>query len=253
MKTLKIEYNIIGTIPLVWKRELPECWDDLTPRQLLAISEMFCYNYKDYQFISKLCRIPPFIAKRIHPFITFQLLEELSFMHEFAPRNAIIIKQMGDGAAPNPRLEGFDFGQFIFTDTYFQDFSENNNDEHLHKFLAALYKPEGKKFNEKTIKQRVKHFQNVSRHKKQAVIINYGLIREWLQDVYPLVFPRPVQKEEERKNKLPKARTTGAWLKVFEAMVGDDIVNAEKYARLPVHTAFRFISKKIKEQRNGKR
>lgn len=256
MKTLTLEYNVMGFVPLVFKRELPECWDDLTPRQLLAVSQMFCYNHPDYRFISKLCRIPAVITKKIHPFITFQLLEELSFMHDLSPRNTIIIKQMGDGHAPQSRLEGTDFGQFIFIDTYFQDFSETNNDEHLHKFLAALYTPAGKRFSEKTIKHRTRHFEKVSRHEKQAAIINYGLIREWLQDAYPLIFPRPPKHDDEQKKQTqpkPKARSTGNWLKVFEAMVADDVVNAEKYARLPVHTALRFISKKIKEQRNGKR
>ena len=41
------------------------------------------------------------------------------------------------------------------------------------------------------------------------------------------------------------------WVKIFDNLVSDDLVNADKYAAMPVHTVFRYITRKIKE--NAKR
>jgi hypothetical protein len=49
-----------------------------------------------------------------------------------------------------------------------------------------------------------------------------------------------------------QSRSQGSnWVKVYESLVGDDIVNQDKYSALPVHTVFRYLTTKLKE--NGRR
>ena len=92
----------------------------------------------------------------------------------------------------------------------------------------------------------------------EAIAINYGLVREWLSDAYPLIF---IKNEEKNQNpessiKYPESSPDSyrgqnpahnSWIKIFESLIGDDIVNHDKYAALPIHNVLRFMSEKIKQ------
>ena len=56
--------------------------------------------------------------------------------------------------------------------------------------------------------------------------------------------PNPDEKKDEKKKE--NTKNTG-WIKVFDSIVGDDIINSERYATMPVHNVFRYITRKIKE------
>ena len=90
---------------------------------------------------------------------------------------------------------------------------------------------------------------------QEAVVINYKLMQKWLTDLYPLIFGREDTKsmkdedhsDPQAKNKNKIQRDPMGWVKVYDALVGDDIVNQERYAGLPLHSVLRYITKQIKE------
>jgi hypothetical protein len=76
-------------------------------------------------------------------------------------------------------------------------------------------------------------------------------VREWLSDVYPLIFIK--SDNDEIGKKLKKRQPVNSWIKIFENLVGDDIVNHDNYANMPIHNIFRFMTAKIKENMKRKR
>ena len=71
---------------------------------------------------------------------------------------------------------------------------------------------------------------------------NWGLVQLWLQKAYPLLFPEG----DEAKPRVTH-RKRSPWIAIFEDLVGDDIVNGDKYAMLPIHTVLKHLTKKIKQ------
>jgi len=57
-------------------------------------------------------------------------------------------------------------------------------------------------------------------------------------------------KEDSEKEDVKKVKQSG-WLKLFESLVGEDLINRDRYAELPVNTVFRHLTTKYKE--NAKR
>ena len=250
-----LEYKLFNFIPLTFKREIPQEWSQLTSKQMEFAAKVFYAKITDAKLVQVLLRIPGFVAKKLHPFHIFSLVEHLDFLYEFKARDSFAIPEMGDGVAPQPRLKGVTFGHFIYIDSYFQQYSEHYVPLIMDKFLAALYLPKGQKFDENDIDRRAKIMAKESYYKKQAVLINYRLFREWLHIRYHLVFPKKEEsktqgKEPKKKLSNPKA-ALGSWVKIFDALVGDDIANSHKYENMPLHQALRYIQDNIKK--NAKR
>jgi hypothetical protein len=141
------------------------------------------------------------------------------------------------------------FGQFIFVESYFSSYQTDKNPGDLHKFVASLYLPELHGFDENKIPEDALSFSKVKPEILDAIVINYVLVKEWLGLAYPLVFEREDDTETAKPKKLNKSNNDSGWIKVFESIVGDDIINQDKYALLPVHTVLRWMTNKIKENR----
>lgn len=248
MKSLTITYRLFGFIPLRFRRTIPEQWEDLTHQQLMAIGNMYVEKMNnDARMAAMIYSLPWFVAKNLADLHLYKLLAHLDFLADFKPHYAFIIKDINGNHPPRPRLENMPFGQFIFADTYFINYANEKDPMMLAKMIATLYTPPGP-FNEATIKTRAKQMQQLPQSTQQAVLVNYRLIKEWLAQAYPLVFVKPHEPEcEIKKIEKNPPRNTSDWLKVFDNLVGDDLVNADKYASMPVHTVFRFITRKIKE------
>lgn len=249
MQQLTISYRLFGFIPLRFRRTIPERWEDLTHKQLSAIGSMYLEHVgNNARMAALIYTLPLFVAKKLSDFHLYKLLARLSFLSDFKPHSSFFIKKLKGYSSPRPRLENMSFGQFIFADTYFINYANTKDPILLAKMIAALYAPPGKPFCEGDIKERAKQMQTLPMATQQAVFINYRLIKEWLTQAYPLVFVKPYEPDEDTKKVEKKStQNTGDWLKVFDNIVGDDIVNTDKYAIMPAHTVFRFITRKIKE------
>jgi hypothetical protein len=72
------------------------------------------------------------------------------------------------------------------------------------------------------------------------------LILVWLQKCYPLIFQEKAETSQDlsSSDKQPKQ---SQWLKIFESLVGDDLINRDRYAELSVHAVLRYLTNKYKE------
>lgn len=248
VKDVKVEYKLFGLIPFRWKRTIPEQWNEVTPEQLVTLAKLYLNEIDDGQMIASFYRIPKWIALRMPPFYQFLLTHELDFIADFKPCNRFMIKKFAGLNAPRPRLEGMTFGQFIFVDTYFEEYATDANPVSLHKFIASLYTQPKKPFSDKQIIRQSGLIARQDATEMQAIVINYRLIREWLMEAYPVIFSKGKEKEGTKE---PVKRNKQGWLDVLDSLVDDDIVNFDKYAKMPLHNVLRYMSKKIKK--NAKR
>lgn len=78
----------------------------------------------DFMLVEIIYNIPRWIMKKLTPYHIFMLIDKVGFVGQAKQSNRFMITKMADGVAPNPKLEGMPFGQFIFTDTYFSNWVE---------------------------------------------------------------------------------------------------------------------------------
>jgi len=145
-------------------------------------------------------------------------------------------------------LKGVTFGQFIFADTYFANYQQSGDETDLNKFIASLYLGKNEKFDERLIQERFESVGKLKINIRQAIVLNYQLIHEWLTLAYPLIF----QKREEiiideSSDRASPVSEAAPWIKVFQNFVGDDIIHDEVWAAKPVNTIFAYMTRKYKE------
>lgn len=246
MKDIKITYKWLGLVNFSFSRTAPESWNEVSPKQLIAIAKSYMGEEQDNTFVANMLNIPKYITRRLDPFYVFKIIEAFDFISDFKPRDSLVFKRLNCGQAPKHRLSDLSFGRFVFIDTYFYDYAMDESDDSLNKFIACLYWPAKTQFSENLIPQRAAKVAKMDKTFKQAIAINYRLVKDWLGAAYPLVFVSGNEKANS-----PERKKDSPLLKVFDAIVGDDIVNSDKYARMPLHEVLRYITKKIKE--NAKR
>ncbi len=229
-------------IPFTLKAEIPVCWNDVSAKQLIAISRLYNDEITDNELISILCDIPKRIVNKLTTYERYKLANVFSFVTDFKPFHSFIIKDIYGCHPPRPKLEGMSWEQFMFVDTYYNNWAENGLQTDLDKFFVCLYQQKGEAFDSSKIDQYMVDNFYTDNELKIAVSINYRLVKEWLTDSYPLVLQRPTETDTQES----KGKNKG-WLPVFESIVGDDIVNQDKYAKLTVHTVFKYLTRKIKE------
>jgi hypothetical protein len=153
-----------------------------------------------------------------------------------------VIKKILYFKAPANQLKNITFGAFIFGDTYYQNYISGKKED-LNRFIACFYYNKSG-FKEKDIELNARIISLADISVREAIAINYALIREWLAKAYPFVF----QKAESGKK---QEKSTG-WVGVFDAIVGDDIANQEKYEEKPLSSILRYLNRKTKEYcKNG--
>ena len=146
---------------------------------------------------------------------------------------------LGTLYAPRPKLADMTFLQFIYVDSFYMQYAETAKPDILRDFIAHLYTP-GTGYDKKSADQAVPKLKKADLQIFEAIALNYGLVRKWIADRYPLIFP--AQKQSFGKK-------SGSWAEIFDDIVGDDLKDQDKYAEIPINSVFRFITRKIKESR----
>jgi hypothetical protein len=267
MLEIQVRYRPISWVPFTRKANcnVPQNWGDVTQKQLNAIACLYKSTISDIGFMKAMSGLNKRMLSRLSDFEHFKLMEILEFIGEPKPHHEFIIRQLKlqwlwslslskcskPGLylyAPGGKLKGVTFGQFIFTDTYFSNFQQSTDETDLNKFIASLYTGKNETFDERLIQERFESIGKLELNIRQAIVLNYQLIHEWLALAYPLIF----QKREEMTNKDSPDRarpfTDGSpWIKVFQNFVGDDIIHDEVWAAKPVNTIFAYMTRKYKE------
>jgi len=231
---------------------VPTSWDELTEKQLVEISRNVNGREIDFHFLSVLTSISVRFLKKLSPFQLLKLSREINFIGNASTYHSKFIIRRLKGTklyAPKPKLAGMTFVQFIFADSYYNDWLAAQDETALNNFVATLYLCPGEKFDNEIIPIRVSTIVNVDIDVRKSIAINYGLILMWIQSAYPLVFstssvaPSSVAPSPDR----PIAPSHSAWLKLFDSLVGDDLINRDRYAKLPIHTILTYLTTKYKE------
>lgn len=239
MQNIKIETKWLWFIPVKINRDFPASWSEVSPRELIAISHLYSGEIADWRFVSIFFRLPPIVARWLDGFHIYKIIDSVEFIQDYTPMDVFIIPKTEHGVAPKPKLGDLSFGRFMFVDTYFNDYASDEKEEALNKFVATLYWPANLKFDENKIPALALKAARLKPETKQAIAINYRLVKDWLTYTYPLVFTKSVNPASVKKE--------SSWLKIFDSIVNDDIINSDKYAEKPLHEILRFITRKIKE------
>ena len=248
MIDIAIEYPI-----LFFKRtatgKAPSTWAELTEQQFIAISRTVNGMEPDFHFLSILTGIDQNLLKKLSPFDLFKLSEAIDFIGRAGNSySAFLIPKIPgtDFVAPKHKLAGLSFGQFIYTESYYNDWLSGKDETALNKFIASLYLNPNEKFKSELIGNKAEKIKSVKMDIRQAIAFNYGLIMIWLQKCYPLIFQdksgtntEPIQAKERSRS--------SSWLKTFESLIGDDIINQDRYAELSIHVVLRYLTNKYKE------
>ena len=230
------------------KGSAPTSWEDLTERQFIAISRTVDGLEPDFRFMSILTGIKESLLKKLPPFSLLKLTEGIEFIGKAGNvYSRFVVRELPgtDFIAPKPKLDSLSFGQFIFADAYYSDWMIGKDIKQLNNLVATLYLLPGEKFDSDTIAERVWTICNIDLDIRKAVAFNYGLILTWLQGCYPLIFREPDHNVDTGLK--PVSTSRSGWLTLFESMVGDDLINRERYAELPIHTVLRHLTTKYKE------
>jgi hypothetical protein len=183
------------------------------------------------------------IAARLDSYQRYSILKGLKYISEPEPIGNFIIKSIGGLKAPGDKLEGVVFGAFIFAESYFDSYQRGKKSD-LDKFIACYYTTDGK-FNQKEIEKNALMIEaTIPFSTREAIAINYALVREWLSKCYPNIFVKAEAGEKQKGLR--------GWVQVFDKLVENDLANEDKYAQLPVHTVLRYINNRTKEYyKNG--
>ncbi|MGV8828253.1 MAG: hypothetical protein ACWA6U_08015 [Breznakibacter sp.] len=226
----------------------PDQWEELTAEQLVALVQLMNGTVDEESLMSLMLGLPKRVVRRLDPFQRYKLGELLDFLSSRAPINRFILKFANGLEAPADGLDDVGFGEFIHIDTFYMDYLESQKPEHRLKLVSCLYvmHKDGKRpdFTGRIDTLRSRHISDIE---QEAIVLNYGLIRTWLSKAYPEVFPEPKEGSENKRAKL------NGWLEVFDSLVGDDIVNAERYALKPCMEILRYMNRKIKENRKKRK
>ncbi len=249
MKLIELQYKTFGISRKI-SASLPGCWGEISTQQLMLIARNYSAIMDEAEMLAGFLGIKKRTASMLDAYQRFCIARELDFLDNYKPHYAFVVCKLNGLTCPRPRLEGMSFGQFMFVDTYYEIAITSEDPGQLNKFIACLYLPEGKPFSEQLIKYRADYVKLFFKpEEKTAISLNYRLVKEWICERYPLLFRKPPVAEPVEAG---RSRNQGSnWVKVYESLVGDDIVNQDKYSALPVHTVFRYLTNKLKE--NGRR
>lgn len=231
----------------------PERFEELSERQLVALAGVRKGVISEERFLAVMSGIRVRLIKRLDLFQQFKVAELLETFREPKAFHDFQLKKIWCKdqvlLAPKTKLKGVTFGQFIFADTYFSNYNDTKDKEDLYRFVASVYLPAGMVFNEKLIDTGVELVRRMAPETVEAVYLNYLHVREWLALAYPLIFIKPTQLPE---GGIKEKKDSMGWIKIFEGLVGDDIVNEDRYADLPMHNVFRYMTGRIKENMKKK-
>lgn len=252
MQPIKIEYPH-PFFP--WKQtaktgSFPESMEEITRLQFIAVLNYSAMEINETTLLKTMTGISRRAIKKLGDFQRYKLIELLSFVAETKGFNRFLVPVLkthkGKLYSPKPRLKGLTFEQFIFADAWFSDYAETKEPESLAKFVAALYIPKNKPFTESMIDDHFPAIQKLNAALLNSVFVNFGFLRDWLSDAYPLVFSKSDEQGQKKKTQHATAQSNG-WIKIFETIVGDDIIHSDKYAQTPIHNILRFLTERIKQ------
>lgn len=248
MKHIKITHN-----KKVYECDIPTEWDELDGDGLKLAAMMWGGGLPRDRLLSDFYKVPMAVVHDLDSYLVYCLSELTNWMRRLDDTvdNFKIGELPNTGYfAPGAHLAGCTLEQFMMADTYFQRYAIKQDAGYLTMFVASIYHARRKRDDDMDVKLKV--VEQVDERVKQAVFLNYILIRRWLSRCYSYLFPSQADDDDDkpRKTKL-KAQATD-WLAIFDAFMGDDVAFIERYKRMSALDAFRLMNRRIKQSRQPK-
>lgn len=250
MKKIEVSYKKAGLFNRHHTGYIPESWDEITDVQLIAIAELYLHERTQLQAVVVLMDLPLRVVKKFSQVELYHILQELAFITDYRPRNCFIISNIRGLMAPRHKLDGITFAQFIFIENYFEQNLGQVSEESLNLFVAHLYLRQNEAFDHSICTARASQriITTIPLQTRIAVLINYRLIRQWLSNVYPVIFSNTDTKTVVTSRKNP----SNQWIKVYESIVGEDLIHHDEYGKQQLHVVLKYITRKIKENARTK-
>lgn len=240
MHNIRIEYRRF------WRRRVvetsfPESWSEMSARQFAALFS----RPDDAELLSVMLGVGKRVVKRLGLMQIYELARLFDFVRRDAKISSFKLESFrcpGAGIlyAPKPKLAEMTFEQFIYADSFYMQYAERGDADSLYRLTAYLYVRDSG-FCKKDSERNIVWLKRADKSAMEAIALNYGLVRKWIAERYPLVFPSGGKRTEKQSG--------GSWPDVFDSIVGDDLKDRDKYASVPVNAVFKFISRKIQEAR----
>lgn len=220
------------------KTTFPSAWSELNTQQFTALYK----KRDDVSLLSLMLGVKKRIVKRMSLLQIYDLRILFDFIKKDTKVSNFLLEQIhcpkaGTLYAPKARLAEMTFMQFIYADSFYMQYVETLKPEILRDLAAHLYVGESG-YDRKVSDRNAERMKQMDQGTLEAIALNYGLVRKWIAERYPQVFPAGNTK---------KQGNTGGWPDVFDNLVGDDLKDRDKYAEIPVNSVFKFMTKKIKE------
>ncbi|MEG1860995.1 MAG: hypothetical protein RR206_04820 [Bacteroidaceae bacterium] len=232
---------------------IPENYGEMTPRQFLASVRLSKEWIDDAEFFRQFFGIPRHLLRRLDSFYIYKLIGLITFVQDTKhPFHAFYLERLpGDLRAPRPKLRGMCLQQFMTVDTFFSWYLLIENMRYLDLFIAALYLPPATLYVPRQgetpldIEAQADLVHPLAFDLKYAILVNWALIKAWLSDSFPHLFP-PAPPSENSTVTGRKGKPS-SWLTLFDNFVGDNIASIDAYKALPCMDAMRIINRRIKE------
>jgi hypothetical protein len=234
-------------------RDIPTSWAELDADGMQLAAQLWSGGIHSDELLSRFFGVPLSVVHALDSYFVYCLTQLTSWMRRLDDSvDDFKIAVLPDTAylAPTPRLGGCTLEQFMLADTHFQRYAITADPDHLTLFIAALYHAPRRRDDDMDAKvNAVEHLPDTVR---QAIFLNFILIRRWLSRSYPYLFPPPDNEQpdtdDEPQAKHKKPRPTD-WLAIFDAFMGDDVAFIERYKRMAAIDAFRLMNRRIKQSR----
>lgn len=224
------------------KTTFPSAWSEMNARQFTALYK----KRDDVSLLSLMLNVPKRVVKRLSLLQIYELAQLFDFIRKDTKVSTFLLDRIhcpkiGTLYAPKARLAEMTFMQFIYADSFYMQYVETLRPEILRDLVAHLYVGE-MGYDRKVSERNAERLKRLDSGTLEAIALNYGLMRKWVAERYPQVFPAETSK---------KQKNTGGWPDVFDNLVGDDLKDRDKYAEIPVNSVFKFMTKKIKEAKKN--
>lgn len=234
------------------KVNVPESFSEMTPEQFIAMCSIGKGEVDERKFIKHFFGITPDLWQSLDMFYVWkltQMIREIKddgrcdhFIESYLYVDGIVLE------APFARLKGMSWQQFITADTYFSWWKHTDKDWYLHAFIASLYIADTESFFTVKYDERISLLQKSGGKKTfECIATNWSLIRNWLANVFPYLFPGKIIAEGEKNEQ--KNEKPASWLDVFDSLVGEDLTRIESYKTLACMDVMRIINNRIKESK----
>lgn len=265
MINVELQYRPVTWIPFYRRvsRAFPEEWEEMDRKQFVAVSRVIQGDGDELMLMGALLGIGERKAKRIEDFQRFCIADLLQFISESRSFDKWFFPSLVGLSGPADNFDNIKFGEFIYADSFLMEYDLRHNVDALDRLIAVLYRrkvsdqndsdfsgDEREPFNENTFKQRIGKLSKIDKSVKLALLVNYRAVRECIISRYSYLFPpsAPVVGNVVKR----KTYDLRAWVKVFEKLVGDDILNRDKWAEMGAHVVLSHMNESIKQSIKAK-